>query len=105
MQCNGNRLYVMRLACVLCAVWRLRLGGRIQHDWPLLAQVAADLNGDGVVDRAVLTIGSDSDEVDLAVYLSAAGGLPGHPTVRKKAFGWRGLMAGGRPSRAAPGLD
>jgi hypothetical protein len=63
----------------------------------VLAEVSADLNGDGVTDRAVLMHAPDGDDVDLAIYLSAAGKLPAQPTLYKTAFGWTGDMAGTEP--------
>ena len=64
----------------------------------ILATVSADLNGDGVKDRVMLLRDTDGDDVDLAVYLSASGKLPGEPTFYKKAFGWTGDMAGTTPT-------
>jgi hypothetical protein len=63
----------------------------------VLAEVTADLNGDGVKDRAVLLHEVDGDDVDLAVYLSAGGKLPAQPSLYKAAFGWTGDMDGTKP--------
>jgi hypothetical protein len=62
----------------------------------VLAQVAADLNSDGIPDRAALLADRDEVEVDLAVTLSANGALPAQPVV-VRGFGWRGAMAGTEP--------
>lgn len=61
----------------------------------VLAQVSADLNGDGVPDRAALL--ARDEDVDLVVTLSANGALPARPTITKPAFGWTGTMAGTEP--------
>ena len=66
----------------------------------VLAELTADLNGDGIKDRAVLLHDADGDDVDLAVYLSAGGQLPDKPSVYKPAFGWTGAMAGQEPELA-----
>ncbi len=63
----------------------------------VLAQIAEDLNGDGIKDRAELLHDADGDDVDLAIYLSADGKLPDRPTLYKAAFGWTGTMAGTQP--------
>jgi hypothetical protein len=63
----------------------------------VLAEVFADLNGDGVKDRAVLLHAPDGDDVDLAIYLSAAGAAPAKPSLYKTALGWTGAMAGATP--------
>jgi hypothetical protein len=63
----------------------------------VLAEVRADLNGDGIIDRAVLLRESDEDDVDLAVYLSADGHAATEPSLYRKAFGWAGDMAGTTP--------
>jgi hypothetical protein len=63
----------------------------------VLAEVSADLNGDGVADRAVLLHDPDGDDVDLAIYLSADGKTPSQPSLYKTAFGWTGAMAGTEP--------
>ena len=63
----------------------------------VLAEVSADLNGDGVADRAVLLHDADGDDVDLAIYLSTGGKTPSQPSLYKAAFGWTGAMAGSEP--------
>ncbi|MDQ2104338.1 hypothetical protein [Azospirillum isscasi] len=63
---------------------------------PVIAEITADLDGDGVPDRAVL---ADADsEVGLAVYLSVGGRLPAEPTVYNPAIGWSGGIAGQTPA-------
>jgi hypothetical protein len=64
---------------------------------PVLAEVTADFNGDGIKDRAVLLRNPDGDDVDLAVYLSTAGKPAATPSLYKPAFGWAGDMAGTEP--------
>ncbi len=63
----------------------------------VLAEVAAELNGDGVADRAVLLHDPDGDDVDLAIYLTAGGKTESQPSLYKAAFGWTGAMAGTEP--------
>jgi hypothetical protein len=63
----------------------------------VIAEVSADINNDGVKDRAVLLHDPDGDDVDLAVYLSAGGKLPSQPSAYKAALGWTGDMAGALP--------
>jgi len=64
----------------------------------VIAEVSADLNGDGAKDRAALLQGqSDEDQVDLAIYLSANGKPADRPSLYKKALGWTGAMAGTTP--------
>jgi hypothetical protein len=63
----------------------------------VLTEVKADLNGDGVNDRAALLQGTEADDVDLAIYLSANGRPADRPSVYKPAFGWTGAMAGTEP--------
>lgn len=62
---------------------------------PVIAEITADINGDGISDRAVLR-GADA-EVGFAVYLAVDGRLPAKPTVYNPAIGWKGEMAGQIP--------
>ena len=66
-----------------------------------LAEIAADLDGDGVKDRVVLLhdrTGDNTTDVDLAIYLSSSQALADKPTTYKTAFGSTGDMDGTKPS-------
>ncbi len=58
-----------------------------------LVSISADLNGDGVKDRAMLLYDRESDGVDLAIYSSADGKLGEQPTVYVASLGWTGGSA------------
>lgn len=62
-----------------------------------LVAISADLNGDGVKDRAVLLYDRESDGVDLAIYSSVDGKLQERPTVYVASLGWTGETAGALP--------
>jgi hypothetical protein len=63
----------------------------------VLAQVSADLNGDGIKDRAALVRNENGDDADLAIYLSANSKAASTPSLVKSAFGSAGSMAGTGP--------
>ena len=87
-----------KAACVVALTTSLAVLGQAQAASKLpLAEIKADLNGDGVADRAVLLHDPDGDDVDLAVYLSAEGKLASQPSLYKTALGWTGDMAGTTP--------
>jgi len=62
-----------------------------------LVEVSADLNGDGVKERAVLLYDRESDDVDLAIYSSADGKLQDQPSVYVASLGWTGNTEGSTP--------
>jgi hypothetical protein len=62
-----------------------------------LVSISADLNGDGVKDRAVLLYDRESDGVDLAIYSSADGKQGEQPTAYVASLGWTGDSAGTTP--------
>jgi hypothetical protein len=62
-----------------------------------LVSISADLNGDGVKDRAMLLYDRESDGVDLAIYSSADGKLREQPTVYAPFLGWTGASTGTTP--------
>jgi hypothetical protein len=62
-----------------------------------LVSISADLNGDGVKDRAVLLYDRESDGADLAIYSSADGKLREQPTVYAPFLGWTGASTGTTP--------
>jgi hypothetical protein len=86
-------------ACGPLALSLVVAGVALAADAPkqMLAETIADLNGDGVRDRAVLLHDKDGEDVDLAVYLSSGGKAADKPAVYKAAFGWTGDMAGTKP--------
>jgi len=53
-----------------------------------LVEISADINGDGVKERAVLLYDRESDGVDLAIYSSVDGKLQERPTVYVADLGW-----------------
>jgi len=95
----GTPLSTIVLAPLIAAALSCAFSASAQPASPkqVLAQVSADLNGDGVADRAVLLHDPDGDDVDLAIYLSASGKTPSQPSLYKTAFGWTGAMAGTEP--------
>jgi hypothetical protein len=92
---------MIKVACAFASValalaWS---GAVVAADAPkqMLAEVIADLNGDGVKDKAVLLHDKDGEDVDLAIYLSGGGKPSDKPAAHKSAFGWTGDMAGTKP--------
>jgi hypothetical protein len=85
------------LACVLLAA----AGSAEAADPPaapkkLVGEATGDLNGDGVPDRVQL-LQSDDTDVDLAIYLSAAGKPADQPSLYKPGFGWADMTGGDPP--------
>jgi hypothetical protein len=68
-----------------------------------LVEISADLNGDGVKDRAVLLYDIESDDVDLAIYTSADGKLQDQPSVYVASLGWAGNVEGATPEMTVDG--
>ena len=62
-----------------------------------LVSISADLNGDGVNDRAMLLFDRESDGVDLAIYASVDGKLQERPAVYVSSLGWTGDTDGTLP--------
>lgn len=78
------------------------LPGAAQQPGPVpsivgLVSISADLNGDGVNDRAVLLFDRESDGVDLAIYASVDGKVQEQPAVYVSSFGWTGDTDGTLP--------
>jgi hypothetical protein len=89
-------LSTVRLAVMALAL-AMPLASRAAAPKPVITELSADINGDGIKDRAVLLQGQDGDDIDLALYLSAGGKVPSRPTLYKPALGWTGDMAGTSP--------
>jgi len=68
-----------------------------------LVEISADLNGDGVKDRAVLLFDRESDDVDLAIYSSVDGKLQNQPSVYVADLGWTGNTEGATPEMTVDG--
>ena len=68
-----------------------------------LVEISADLNGDGVKDRAVLLYDRESDDVDLAIYSSVDGKLQSQPSVYVANLGWTGNTEGATPEMTVDG--
>ena len=85
------------VGAVALGLWLASAGMVEAGQKTILAEVKADLNGDGVADRAVLLHDADGDDVDLAVYLSVDGKPAAQPSLYKTALGWTGAMDGTTP--------
>lgn len=94
-----NRMNPACLAVALAGLFAAPTAEAASRARPQVAELSADLNGDGVPDRVVMS--GEDDEVDVAVYLSEGGRLPDKPTLYKQAVGWKGAMAGTEPSMSA----
>lgn len=95
---RSNLMLGAGLALALSMLWAVPMAAAA-NTRPPVAELSADLNGDGVADRVVLS--GEDDEVDVALHLSAGGRVPDKPTLFKRAVGWRGAMAGTEPSMSA----
>lgn len=94
-----NRMNRACLAAALVGLFAAPMAEAATRARPPVAELSADLNGDGVPDRVVMS--GEDDEVDVTVYLSEGGRLPDKPTLHKQAVGWKGAMAGTEPSMSA----
>src|SRR5271163_3392779 len=99
----GHLTRIAYLACTLLVTSLLAAAASVEAGDPpaapkqVIGEATGDLDGDGVPDRVQLLQGDDTD-VDLAIYLSAAGKPADRPSLYKPAFGWADMTGAERPA-------